>query len=176
MKAFQLPTFETERLHLRQLTENDLDLIYRLNSNAEVMKYITGYAEDFEASKAALKRYLFFPEKANAPVGMWITSEKSTGKEIGWHIFKKLDETGEFEIGYRLLPEFWGKGYATEGAKRLMKYGIEDLKAPSIVAVTLPKNDASGHILMKLGLKFIEIGTFYSKITKYYKWNNEEME
>ena len=169
MNSFQLPTFETERLCLRQLTTDDLDLIYRLNSNADVMKYITGYAEDFEASKAALKRYLFFPEKANAPVGMWITSEKSSGKDIGWHILKKLDETGEFEIGYRLLPEFWGKGYATEGAKRLIQYGIEDLKAPCIVAVTLPDNDASGNVLMKLGLEFIKIGTFYGKTTKYYK-------
>ena len=169
MSLFQLPTFETERLYLRQLTEHDLDLIYRLNSNADVMKYITGYAEDMEASKAALKRYLIFPEQANASVGMWVTSEKETGKEIGWHILKKLDETGEFEIGYRLLPEFWGKGYATEGAKRLMKYGVEDLKAPCIVAVTLPENDASGNVLMKLGLEFIEIGTFYGKKTKYYK-------
>ena len=168
MITFQLPTLESERLTMRQITENDLDLIIQLNQNLEVMRYITGKTESIEECKKALARYLSFPAKANLPVGMWVTKEKATGKLIGWHILKRLDETGELEIGYRLLPEFCGKGYATEGGKRLVEYATRDLKIFRIVGITHLENDASGRVLEKIGLKLEQIGTFYGQTTKYY--------
>ena len=168
MTTFQLPTLETKRLRMRQITANDLDLIYQLNQRAEVMRYITGKTETLEECKKALARYLSFPMKANLPVGMWVVYEKATNHYIGWHILKKLDETGELEVGYRLLPEFWGRGYATEGGKRLVEYAVQDLKIDRIVGITHLENDASGRVLQKIGLRLEQIGTFYNQTTKYY--------
>ena len=63
MTTFQLPTLESERLTMRQITENDLDLIIQLNQKSEVMRYITGKTDSIEECKAALARYLNFPVK-----------------------------------------------------------------------------------------------------------------
>jgi RimJ/RimL family protein N-acetyltransferase len=65
----------------------------------------------------------------------------------------KTSKLGNIEVGYRLLPEYWGKGLATEGTKALIDYGFKDCKLEKVVAITHPQNKASQKVLLKCGLK-----------------------
>ncbi len=65
----------------------------------------------------------------------------------------EADFTPAVEVGYRLHSDYWGKGYATEGAKRCLDYAFEDLKLDRIVAFTSPGNQSSINVMQKLGMK-----------------------
>jgi ribosomal-protein-alanine N-acetyltransferase len=72
---------------------------------------------------------------------------------MGWFALKPLPKRGDIEVGYRLLPKFWGKGFATEGTRRLVKYGFADCELSRIVAITNPEHKASQAVLLKCGFK-----------------------
>jgi RimJ/RimL family protein N-acetyltransferase len=159
--------FETERLILRKLTSDDADYIYRLDSDPEVMKYIGKLRNREEAKKAAknIEKY----NRKHSKYGLWAAVEKSSNKFVGWICLKHLGDTEEIEVGYRLLKKFWGKGYATEGSKALVKYGFEILELPKITAIVEPNNNASVNVIKKLGLKYIKKANFYNTDVDYFQ-------
>lgn len=86
-------------------------------------------------------------------LGVWASEERKGGRFIGWFCLKYMPDAGDVEVGYRLLPGAWGKGYATEGASALVRYGFETLGLYRIVGVTHPENAASQRVLCKAGLR-----------------------
>ncbi|MGB0982856.1 MAG: GNAT family N-acetyltransferase [Saprospiraceae bacterium] len=164
----ELPTLESRRLDLRGIMKADIDFIYELNSDPEVVKYVFKKEHTYEEAEADLERYLSFPEKYQLPIGVWVAFELETAQPVGIFFIKKLEETGEIEIGYRLAKEHWNKGYATEGSKELLEYALNDLGITRIVAVTNPENIASSHVLQKLGLLYEKTDAFYNETCKYY--------
>ena len=66
-------------------------------------------------------------------------------------------------MGYRLLPAAWGQGFATEGAKALVDYGLDDLRLHRIIGVTHPDNKASQRVLQKAGLEDVGWGRYYDR-------------
>ena len=164
--------FETERLVLRPLHQNDVDLIVALNSDPDVMEFI-GPADDSleHAREYVSKRVEQYKDKPG--LGVFIGKIKSSKETIGWFCLKYLDDTSEIEIGYRLLKEYWGKGFATEGAKCLLNNGFEKLKLKEIVGVTLPENKASQRVLEKIGLSYQGNGHYYGFDLSYFTINNE---
>ena len=154
-----LPIFETERLRLRPPRQSDLENIYRLGSSSTVMRYISkGKTLSFEEAKADLKKRI---EGSTNIFGYWIAEEKHSDNFIGWMALKRLDQTDDIEVGYRLLEEHWGKGYATEGSKKLLEYAFQTLTLPKVVAVALKENKASTRVMEKLGMKYTREGQFY---------------
>lgn len=147
----------TERLILRKLAEDDVDNIFMLDSNPDVMKYVgvlpvTSKAESEKMVENILNQY-----KKNG-TGRLAVIEKETNKFIGWSGIKLLtDEVNGFkniyELGYRFLPEFWGKGYATESAKASLDLGFNQLNADKIYAYADVENQSSNSILTKLGFE-----------------------
>ena len=96
-------------------------------------------------------------------IGRWIMLEKSTGEFIGWTGLKLEDmemngNQNFYDVGYRMLPEFWGKGYATESVVASVKYGFEEMKLEKLNAAAHFENVASRRVLQKGGFK--EIDTF----------------
>jgi RimJ/RimL family protein N-acetyltransferase len=85
---------------------------------------------------------------------MYLTCLKSTGEPIGVCGIVKRDNLDCPDIGYALMPEFGGKGYATEAALAVMDYGTNELGIKCIVGITSIENKASINVLEKLGLKF----------------------
>lgn len=160
------PILETERLWLREFTENDFDLVYNLNQEPAVMRYI-GPVKNKEEARKDLNKYLAY-YKQHPGYGYWATFENQTDQFVGWFLLKILEETGENEIGYRLKKEFWGQGLATEGGQGLIDYGRSKLNITRFVAVADPENKGSRKVLEKLGLIHERDGRFYDFDCVYY--------
>ena len=156
----------TERLTLRKITIDDIDNIFQLDSNPDVMKYVGVPPVKLKEESAKMIENIINQYKNNG-TGRLAVIEKETSQFIGWSGIKLLtDEVNGFknvyELGYRFLPEFWGKGYATESALASLDLGFNQLNAEKIYAYADIDNQSSNHILTKLG--FENKGTFLDKV------------
>ncbi len=77
-------------------------------------------------------------------------------------------KTVEVEIGYRLPQSAWGKGYATEGAAALLRYGFETVGLDRIIGLTYPANKPSQRVLEKIGMKYQGMGHYFDLDLRYY--------
>jgi len=82
---------------------------------------------------------------------------------------KYLPEINETDIGYRFLPEYWGKGIATEVSKKIINYGFDQLKLNRIIGITMPENIGSCKVLEKIGLTLYKVDQ-YDDDGKAYNW------
>jgi [ribosomal protein S5]-alanine N-acetyltransferase len=145
--------FETPRLFLRRFTEADASLIYKLNSDPEVLKYLHEPVLENEAQAKDVLTNIIIPQyKRN--LGRWAIHTKADYEFIGWCGLKYIEETGIIDLGYRLLQTDWGKGYATEAAQYTLIYGLRDLKIELITGIAHVENIASIKVLEKIGMKF----------------------
>jgi len=165
------PWLETLRLAMREFVPSDFDDVHRLDSDARVMKYITGKPATLEQTHATMRRvtrnYRLYPD-----LGAWYTVRRDTGKFIGWFSLKYAGKSPDVEIGYRLLPEAWGQGFATEGATAMYQYGFDDLGLDRIIGVTDPGNKASQRVLMKAGLADAGWGRYYDSRLRLFAADN----
>ncbi|MEL1252398.1 GNAT family N-acetyltransferase [Flavobacterium sp. DGU38] len=145
------PVIETERLILRQITNNDVNEVFELRSNPETMKYIPRPL--VKTTEDALEHIAMIEEKIISNTGInWGITLKGSSKLLGLIGFYRIQpENYRAEIGYMLLPDFHGKGIIPEAVNRLITYGFNDLKLHSIEAVIDPKNTASEKVLQKCG-------------------------
>jgi RimJ/RimL family protein N-acetyltransferase len=155
------PWLETLRLELREFVTADRSDIERLDTDPRVMKYIgTGRLSSQDEITAAIHRvqriYRLYPG-----LGNWRATRRDTGAYLGWFSLKYIPDTIEIEVGYRLLPEAWGHGFATEGASALVRYGFDDLGLERIIGVTHPDNAASQRVLCKAGMSPAGWGRYY---------------
>jgi ribosomal-protein-alanine N-acetyltransferase len=119
--------------------------------DAEVMQYFPGAKIPSPEQVARLvQRQIEHWEEHQ--LGWWAVTLPETGELIGWNGLQYLPETKEVEVGYLLGKQFWGKGYATEGARVGLDYGFKTLKLERIVGIVHPENVASQRVLEKLGM------------------------
>ncbi|GAB2774953.1 GNAT family N-acetyltransferase [Amycolatopsis magusensis] len=153
---------ETERLTLRRITESDAPLLVELDSDPEVMRYLTGgVPTSLDRVKTHfLPRMLEHP-KRNPGYGFFIAHEKATGEFLGWfHLRPDLDAPADVpELGYRLRRAAWGKGYATEGSRALIEKAFTELGAKRVFAGTMAVNQGSRRVMEKAGLRYVR--TFF---------------
>jgi RimJ/RimL family protein N-acetyltransferase len=152
---------ETMRMTLRPLTAADGPLLKDLDSDPEVMTYLThGAPSSDEQVAAAVERVLATQAQHNGRFGIWIAHEKATGLFMGWFLFRPdkatPDNTDSIELGYRLKKAFWRQGLGSEGSEAFLKLGFEDYKVSEIFAVAMKGNIGSQAVMKKVGLKFIE--------------------
>ena len=150
----------TERLLLRQFTIADVDNLACLDADPDVMRFITGgQATSRDTIKDKLLPAFLASYQRSDVYGCWAAIEKSTGAFLGWFHFEPRDggPPGEIVLGYRLRKSAWGKGYATEGARALIRKGFTELTAQRVIAETMAVNLASRRVLEKAGLKLIRI-------------------
>ena len=157
--------FETERLFLRKMTEDDLDSVYAMRSDAEVMRYI----REPQKRDEALNWIKLVSSRWEADkIGFCSVILKETEQFIGWCGLWQLKETGEFEVGYALFKDFWGKGLAAEASEPFLQYGFTELNLPKIVACANPNNKGSRRVMEKLGMTFDHIGKYYGNDLVHY--------
>jgi RimJ/RimL family protein N-acetyltransferase len=149
---------ETDRLVLRRFTDGDLDLLVELDSDPEVMRYITGgrARPREEIEREVLPALLRYYERF-VGYGFWAAIEKGSGAFIGWFHLRPgpgapVDEP---ELGYRLRASVWGKGYATEGSRQLIDKAFTELGAKRVVAGTMAVNIRSRRVMEKAGLTLV---------------------
>ena len=145
---------ETERLILREYTEEDAPAFLVLNSDPEVMRYVPDEAMKSvdEAREILISHAL--TDYRNHGFGRWACILKSTGGHIGFCGPKYLPEIGEVDLGFRFTPVNWGKGYATEAAWASVNYGFSKLNFDQIVGLSEADNHASIRVLEKVGMQF----------------------
>lgn len=148
---------ETERLILRKLEEADAERIFLMDSDPEVMKYIgVPVSTDIEESRHLIR--MIQKQYDENGVGRLAVIEKDSGLLIGWSGLKLLTQETNghknvLELGYRFLPESWGKGYAMEAGIASLEYGFNELNADAIYAYAHSEHDVSNYILRKLGFE-----------------------
>lgn len=88
--------------------------------------------------------------------GIWMLRDVESGNMLGRAVLRHLEISGvdEVEVGYGFLPEFWGRGLATEIARACVRIGVEGLRLASLVAITLTTNGGSRRVLEKAGLLY----------------------
>jgi RimJ/RimL family protein N-acetyltransferase len=144
-------TFVLRRLFAERLTVAHLPLLRRMDNNAQMMASLGGVRSDAE-TKAYLERNLAHWEEHG--FGIWILRDPTTGRVFGRAGLRHLSVEGtpEVELAYALLPEFWGRGLATDAARACVTIGREWLGLPSVVALTTADNLASQRVLLKAAL------------------------
>lgn len=162
---------KTERLILRPLEKKDVDAVYAMRSDAELMRFIR---EPQSRAEAASWIELVSSRWKAENIGFCALIERHSDKFAGWCGLWKLKETGEIEIGYAVAREFWSKGFATEASIGLLNYAFEKLSCEKIVAVAQPENAASRRVMEKLGMQYDYTGEFYGRDLVHYSITEEK--
>lgn len=150
----EVPTIHTERLILRPFTLEDIAPSYEMNLDAEVSRY-TG--DGGIVSLAEIERRItenVFGDYEKWGFGRFAVEVKNSPSFIGFAGLKYLPDLDEVDLGYRLMREYWGQGFATEASQACIEFGFETLGLQRIIGMVLPENAASVHILLKLGFVF----------------------
>lgn len=143
----------TPRLLLRQWRDSDLDPFAALNADPEVMRYFSApLTRERSDALAARQRQLI----AERGWGLWAVEVVEPGWFIG---FVGLAETGfkahftpAVEVGWRLARDYWGRGYASEGARATIAFGFDQLGLEEIVSFTTVGNERSRRVMERLGM------------------------
>ena len=141
----------TERLRHRAFKVDDAASFFALNGNRDVMRW-TGERPiaSIDEARAAIAAY---PDFDTVGYGRWACELKKTRRIIGFCGLKYLPELDAVDVGYRFLPEFWGRGLATEACAASVRFGFETLGLPRILGIVLPDNTASIRVLQKVGMR-----------------------
>jgi ribosomal-protein-alanine N-acetyltransferase len=162
---------ETERLILRPLDENDIEAVYEMRSDADVMRFIRE-PQSLDETENWIRLVSSLWEKDK--LGFCAVIEKETLRFSGWCGIWHLKESGELEVGYAIAKDFWNKGFATEAAEKFIEYAFETLNPEKVVAVAEPENLASRRVMEKLGMKLVKIGEFYNRQLIQYAISKED--
>ncbi|GAA5106267.1 GNAT family N-acetyltransferase [Nocardia iowensis] len=151
---------ETDRLILRHFTENDAELLIELDSDPEVMRYLSGGVPTppEKIHQETMPRLLSQYEKWDGAYGTFAAHEKTSGEFIGWFILRpKADgPLDEVELGYRFRKTAWGNGYATEGSTALLHKAFTELGVHMVWAETMFVNRASRNVMEKVGMTHVQ--------------------
>lgn len=159
---------ETDRLLVREYVEEDAEAFFRLNTDPEVIRFVPDKTllNVDQARQLLIDHPMADYRKHGFGRGACIL--KSTGEQIGFAGLKYLDELGEVDVAYRLLPAYWGQGLATEAALASVRYGFADLGLKQIIGLIMPENIASVRVLEKTGLRYANNVSFWGKqFSKY---------
>jgi ribosomal-protein-alanine N-acetyltransferase len=141
--------YTSENLLLKPVSLHDLEDIHRLHALPETDRYNTqGIPQNIEQTRALMIDWLMQIQNHTRHTFCLIREEQFIGI-IGMNMGKPGYSSAE--IWYKLLPEHWGKGYATEAVRRILSYGFHDLKLHRIEAGCVTENIASKRVLEKTG-------------------------
>jgi len=151
-----MPDFhlETERLIIRNWQITDRDLFYQINSDDRVMEYFTIRRTREQSNKMMddLKQGI-----SKNGYGFTAIALKQNNQPVGFcGLADASDEDpmfdGHFQIGWRLAPQFWGNGYATESARALLRFGFEKLNTNEILAFAVVGHNRSFAVMERIGM------------------------
>jgi ribosomal-protein-alanine N-acetyltransferase len=151
---------ESERLLYREIIPEDSNDLFLLDTNPEVHRFLGNNTFKFIGQTHEMIANIR-QQYVNNGIGRWATIEKTSGIFIGWSGLKFIttienNRTNFYDVGYRLLPKYWGKGYASEATATALTYGFLKMNLNEIIGTCHEENSASRRVLEKNGLKFSE--------------------
>lgn len=164
--------FETDRLIIRHFTNEDADAVFGMRSDENVMRFIRPTQTEINEAQNWIE--LVSSRWQDERIGFCAVFEKASNKFIGWCGLWRLKETNEIEVGYALVKEVWGKGFASEAAGAFLDYGFNQLNLGKIVAVAHPENQASQNVMKRLGMNFDYIDEFYGMDLVHYSITKDD--
>jgi RimJ/RimL family protein N-acetyltransferase len=153
---------ETPRLIVREFTEDDVDNLFGLNSDPEVMRYITGgRPTPREVIRDEIIPFHLAVYDRLDRLGTW-AAESTGGEFLGWFHFRAGPgpDITNVDLGYRLRRSAWNQGYATEGSRALITMGFTDLGIERVFAHTMTVNTASRRVMEKCGLSLVRTAPY----------------
>ena len=140
---------ETERLILRMWRETDFEEYAELCADPEVMRYLGG--KTFDRTEAWRHLASAIGHWQLRGYGTWAVEEKDSGLFVGRIGCIYPEGWPGFEVGWTLKREFWGKGYATEGARRSLQYAFNELEQPHVISLIQAENRGSIGVAERIG-------------------------
>jgi RimJ/RimL family protein N-acetyltransferase len=145
---------DTPRLRLRRVTpEDDAFILELLNEPA----YIRNIGDRGLRTREDARRYIverFEASYQQHGFGLYAAELKAGGERVGISGLVKRDSLPDVDIGYAFLQRHWGRGYAVEAARAVLRHAQHDLGLKRLVAITAPDNEGSMAVLRKVGLRF----------------------
>ncbi|CAN5465486.1 GNAT family N-acetyltransferase [soil metagenome] len=143
---------ETPRLSLRHFVAADLDPLSELMANADFMRFASGVFTREQTASFLFDRVIA-PAQAGLP-SLFAVILREENRLIGYCGFFRqiVDQENEIEIGYRLSPDYWNRGLATEAAQAVRGYAFEVLKLERVISLIHPENHASRRVTEKNGM------------------------
>jgi RimJ/RimL family protein N-acetyltransferase len=144
-------TLETARLRLRMFSDGDLDAYAALCADADVMRYISAGGQPLTRAEAWRQIAMFLGHWQLRGYGIWAVEERASGTLVGRIGLFNPEGWPGLECGWVLAKAFWGKGYATEGARRALQYAFTELNREHVISLIRPANAASIRVAERLG-------------------------
>lgn len=149
----RFPELITERTRLRRFESTDITNVFEGLSHPEVIKY---YGVHFDTLEATQEQMDWFDNLEKSETGLWwAICDKKTGSFLGAGGLCQMDKTHKkAEIGFWLLPEYWGKGLMTEVMPTIINYSFEELKLHRIEGFVESKNRNCKKAMAKLNFTY----------------------
>lgn len=151
----------TGRLRLEPCSDRHYHGLRAVNSDPEVMRYIGGVPQTAEETRAWIGR----AEARWRELGYawWVMTLAGSDTVIGACCLQHIenDPAQELEMGWRLLPSHWGRGYATEAAQAMLHFGFRTLAVPRLYSIADPRNTASIRVMQRLGMRSLGLRHHY---------------
>lgn len=152
---------ETERLILREMREEDAPGILAMDKDPEVLRYLPSAMIDSIEEALGVVQHIRKQYVDNG-IGRWAMVRKEDQAFVGWCGIKLVNDgttngrTNYYDIGYRMLPAYWGMGYGYEAAAACMQYAFQVLQLEELHATVMQGNTASIRIIEKMGMHYVE--------------------
>lgn len=150
--SFAAPELETERLTLRLMNAGDFEAYHRMLADDEVQRYLAGKANTRDESYRSFS--MLFGQWLIRGFGFLGVYEKSTSELVGRVGYHNPEGWPGFEIGWTIARDRWGRGYATEAARRVLRHAFEAMGQKHVISVIHPDNAASINVAKKIGETF----------------------
>jgi RimJ/RimL family protein N-acetyltransferase len=161
----------TERLALRPFREDDLEAYHEMCSEPEVMRFLGGKPWSRMETWRHIATILGHWQMRG--FGLWAVQETRSGLFVGRVGFIHPEGWPGFELGWTLARPYWGRGYATEAARRALEYAFTDLQREHVISLIHPENTASRAVAERLGERYEETIEFFgAQISVYGIWRD----
>lgn len=163
-----MTVLHTARLRLEPCSLEHLQGLHDMNRDPAVMRYITGRGETLQETEDMIARVQ--ARWAELGYSWWSFLDLATGQVVGAGCIQHLgrDRAQPLEIGWRLRQDRWGQGLGSEAAQRMASFAFDELQTPLLCAVCHPDNQASAHVMKKLGMSYRGLEHWYDMDTSVY--------
>lgn len=143
-------TLETDRLLMRMWREGDFERHAEICADPNVMRFL-GEGKALDRTGAWRHMAMLVGHWHLRGYGHWAVEEKASGRLIGRIGFYNPADYPGFELGWTLARDYWGRGYATEGARRALDYAFDEMNRDHVISLIDPENKASIKVAERLG-------------------------